>query len=782
MAAPPQQREAIIELEEGYQRIKREGIDPFVRLIETREREFFKAKDFVALYDLIFKMCIQREPYNYSAQMYDRYSEAIRDYLRRMVVPQLQEARVQYETTFLRQWVEKWANHQQVVRGLSKLFMYLDRFYTPNTDGKFALKEQGFRLYKEIVYDHFASIAREFVLNAVRRERDGEEQERQLLRETVSVFIEIGFSCENGQLKLYTNDVEKPLLRQTGDYYRRMARLWLDNDSCPTYLEKVENVLASERKRVEHVLNPSTLDPLLRECYNQLLKQPQLELLRKASGLFHLLETQRTADLSRLFQLYSRQQSDLPPIADMFRDYVKETGNKVMERESKAQEGAGGVAPAPAAGSASSSSASSSASAGPAAPPGGAPAAAIDSSHALVRALIETHEQLLDTVKSCFGSNALFHRALRDGFEAFVNQDNRVSKVLARFANDVLKKHSTVASRDVNATLDSIVCLYGYLTDKDVFERDYQRYLANRLLLGLCESEHHEKAMITKLKTECGYQWTNRLEGMFRDVQISRELQLAFRQIFDTERSLGLALEVNVCTTGYWPQSRPTPGNLPRELAEACEKFRGFYLGKKSGQKLEWHLDQGQAEVQVVFAPGTRRFLVCSTYQMLILLAFNTSNKPVSYGDILRITGLPPAEAAAPLLSLAHPKVQVLLKNPNVKELEEAHLFMINPRFTSTSLKVQIPTFHNIDEGKKKNEEDESINLQRQHQADAAIVRIMKTRKRLRHNQLVTEVVQQLQARFKPLPMLIKKRIEALIEQEYLKRDDNDRDMYEYLA
>jgi hypothetical protein len=266
-----------------------------------------------------------------------------------------------------------------------------------------------------------------------------------------------------------------------------------------------------------------------------------------------------------------------------------------------------------------------------------------------VRALIETHEQLLDTVKSCFGSNALFHRALRDGFEAFVNQDNRVSKVLARFANDVLKKHSTVASRDVNATLDSIVCLYGYLTDKDVFERDYQRYLANRLLLGLCESEHHEKAMITKLKTECGYQWTNRLEGMFRDVQISRELQLAFRQIFDTERSLGLALEVNVCTTGYWPQSRPTPGNLPRELAEACEKFRGFYLGKKSGQKLEWHLDQGQAEVQVVFAPGTRRFLVCSTYQMLILLAFNTSNKPVSYGDILRITGLPPAEAAAPL-------------------------------------------------------------------------------------------------------------------------------------
>ena len=37
-----------------------------------------------------------------------------------------------------------------------------------------------------------------------------------------------------------------------------------------------------------------------------------------------------------------------------------------------------------------------------------------------------------------------------------------------------------------------------------VSERDYQIFLSNRLLMGLCESEHSERFMIAKLKTECG--------------------------------------------------------------------------------------------------------------------------------------------------------------------------------------------------------------------------------------------------------------------------------------
>lgn len=45
-----------IKLEDGFARINTQGIQPFIQCIENNEREFFKAKEFVTLYDLIFKM------------------------------------------------------------------------------------------------------------------------------------------------------------------------------------------------------------------------------------------------------------------------------------------------------------------------------------------------------------------------------------------------------------------------------------------------------------------------------------------------------------------------------------------------------------------------------------------------------------------------------------------------------------------------------------------------------------------------------------------------------
>lgn len=68
----------------------------------------------------------------------------------------------------------------------------------------------------------------------------------------------------------------------------------------------------------------------------------------------------------------------------------------------------------------------------------------------------------------------------------------------------------------------------------------------------------------------------------------------------------------------------------------------------------------------------------------------------------------------------------------------------------------------------------------RQYQIDAAIMRIMKSRKTLSHKLLMSELVNQL--RFQVQPGAIKKRIETLIDRDYLERSADDAQLYSYVA
>lgn len=68
------------------------------------------------------------------------------------------------------------------------------------------------------------------------------------------------------------------------------------------------------------------------------------------------------------------------------------------------------------------------------------------------------------------------------------------------------------------------------------------------------------------------------------------------------------------------------------------------------------------------------------------------------------------------------------------------------------------------------------IEEDRKPQIEAAIVRIMKARRTLDYNTLVAEVTRQLAQRFIPGLPLIKKRIESLIDREFLVRGEGGRD------
>ena len=74
------------------------------------------------------------------------------------------------------------------------------------------------------------------------------------------------------------------------------------------------------------------------------------------------------------------------------------------------------------------------------------------------------------------------------------------------------------------------------------------------------------------------------------------------------------------------------------------------------------------------------------------------------------------------------------------------------------------------------------ISKNRKHEIEACIVRTMKTKKAMSHSELVAAIIDQLKSRFTPQIANLKKRIESLMEREYIERDPNNVKSYRYIA
>lgn len=78
--------------------------------------------------------------------------------------------------------------------------------------------------------------------------------------------------------------------------------------------------------------------------------------------------------------------------------------------------------------------------------------------------------------------------------------------------------------------------------------------------------------------------------------------------------------------------------------------------------------------------------------------------------------------------------------------------------------------------------EDNDIKLVRQLRIQEAITKVLKTRKRMNFPNLQLEVVDILSAIFSPTAGMIQEQIEKLIVDEQVARDQDDNDIFVYIA
>jgi cullin 3 len=101
----------------------------------------------------------------------------------------------------------------------------------------------------------------------------------------------------------------------------------------------------------------------------------------------------------------------------------------------------------------------------------------------------------------------------------------------------------------------------------------------------------------------------------------------------------------------------------------------------------------------------------------------------------------------------------------------------LNPSFKCKMKKLKLRTVNPMSRDpsyKNRLELEDQVLQERELQCDACIVRIMKSRKTLSHAHLVKSVIEQLAHRFQAQPQLIKKRIQILLDREFLARSPED--------
>lgn len=595
---------------------------------------------------------------------------------------------------------------------------------------------------------------RETLLAEVAAERGGEAVDVSLMRSAVRMLVELGV---NGHV-VYENEFERAFLRDSEAFYQEEAARYMAEVPVAAYLEYAQRRLAQEQRRLDDYLWHSTRPKLLKLVCSRLLFDHGLELVEADSGVRYMLQNDADQDLGRMYTLFSRvgdkRAWENPNgsrfthftlqevLCETLKAHVVAEGSRLVTDQEQSKDPV-----------------------------------------AFVETLLTMRDKYSRIVRTAFQGHRFFFKALKEAFEHFVNMDTRCATFLSSYLDEMFKRgFKGWVEADIDKTLDKVITLFRYLVDKDIFLNIYRTHLSKRLLAGRSLSDDSERSMIAKLKIECGNQYAAKLEGMFQDLQQSKDLvDLYFAQ----GRPEGLVLLApTVLTVGHWQRPQYPPCRLPSSVEPAAEHFQAFYGSRFGARRLTWVTEKGTAEVRMM-AGSRPHDLVVTTYMMCILMQFNESAE-LTFGTILANTGIPRFEALRHVLSLTTSKARVLLKSKKGTNIAESDKFKVNDKFKHKMRRVVVPTIAAKGVGGAADAVGTGIPKavleDRKHMLDACIVRIMKTRQSLKHTDLIAEVTHALRSRFVPKPVDIKKRIENLIDREYLERDDEERGLYNYLA
>ncbi|KAF6809987.1 ubiquitin ligase subunit [Colletotrichum sojae] len=721
------------------------------------------------LYRAVEDLC--RRGNNNELQLYETLRRKCEEHLCNDVLRSIKSHGGTTNVEMLRSVLQHWRVWNGQIMTLRSTFSYLDRTFLLKNKNYPSINDMTIAQFRRITFPSREDAdgpspggkAMRGLCELISYDRTGDARfDATLLKDSIMMFH---------VFNIYTKFFEPRFIDLSANYFEDFAEE-RSSSSLKEYILACERLLKREDYRCNEFNLDSTTKKQLLEAAHGILINNYSDKLLNSESLAKLLAENEVESLKALYDLL-RLSGIQKKLKAPWSEYIRKAGSAIVADKENGDE--------------------------------------------MVLRLLELKRSLILIIRDSYGGDADFLNDLRNAFGDFMNDrtiaatwssgTSKVGEMLAKYVDLLLRgglkalpkallsdnkdraqaEQSGQASTgdedaELDRQLDQALELFRFIEGKDAFEAFYKKDLARRLLMGRSASQDAERNMLRKLREECGTNFTHNLEQMFKDVEVAKEEMVTYKQ-WSEGTGMGkppVDLTVMILSAAAWPTYPDVKVNLPDDVAKQIERFDQYYKNKHTGRLLNWKHALAHCTVKAKFPKGTKELLV-SAYQAVVLVLFNDVGLDgfLTYDQIARSTNLQGDELERTLQSLACGQVRVLSKHPKGKDINPGDTFTINKAFRHDKIRVKINQIQ-LKETKEENKAThERIAQDRRFETQAAIVRIMKSRKAMSHGELVAEVINLTKNRGAVDAAQIKKEIENLIDKDYLEREGNT---YTYLA
>ncbi|KAJ1738492.1 ubiquitin ligase (cullin) of SCF [Coemansia sp. RSA 1086] len=718
----------------------------------------------------------------YGRQLYTRLNDHVSQHMIRVA----ERSREFTGDDLLSFYNQEWIKYGDAAKTIHHIFDYLNRHWIQREQDEgnnvCDINTLMFRIWRNNFFMDVRNSLLESVFSLMKRIRDGQVADLNLVKSVVDSFVSLGnddMATGSKKMEVYDSYFLKPFIEGSRQYYQAESERVLKEGSIRNYMIWVFNRLKEEDDRAEMYLHESSLREFGDALNKVLIGKQRSNLI---SEFKPMLVAQEKDDLGRLYELLKRlgETSGLEPLREVFREFVKEAGLEAVKKVCGDKEAAESVA---------------------------------NRSRLFVQALLTVHGLYTGILHDSFKDDPGLSKALDHACQSFINTNDMctgpemdAARLLANYCDTLLRKGNANAraAGDAGAStednlekhLAQVICVYRYLNNLDVFQMTYVRSLARRLVNEQSVSSHGEETMISLLKEVSGVDFTSRLSRMFSDITVSKDMSEKFKDSLREAGAANFEFDVKVLNTGSWPLKAPeTNLKLPAELDGTIDRFIEFYDKQHSGRRFNWLWQYSKADIKMFFpktsgpaAKAGYTFTV-TTYQLAVLSLFNADSGPgtgydsddgptLAFDQIVTATELDKSVVLSELELFC--KARLLNSSENNQATETAK-YTLNSGYKSKRLRTNFAAAKKPDQKKEDKEMQKSVELDRSVNIQAAIVRIMKARKQLVHRELIQATIDNIKL-FHPQISDIKESIDKLIDTGYIERDEDDRNLYKYLA